>query len=374
MTEQGGIRKSLLISLALHLLIGVVLLVGIDFSAPKRPAQAVSIIEATMIDDGMVAAQAEKLADMQAQQERARAAELASAEAEQKAAEEAERLAEQQQAAAEAERVAEQQQALAAQQARAENERQQVIEQERKAQAAEKAAQAKKEAEAKAAEAKKQAEAKAAEAQKQAEAKAAEAKALAAKKQAEAEAKKQADAKAAEAKKQAEAKAAEAKKQADAKAAEAKKQAEAKAAEAKKQAEAKAAEAKKQAEAKAAEAKKNAEAEQALKDLEALMGADGGGSSRPASAAEVNKYTGMIVAAIQRNWLVGPTMVGKQCVVNIRVATDGLILSIGEGQGDSEVCRSAQLAIRKTGTLPMPKDPEVNKQLQNLNLTLIPRL
>ncbi len=104
------------------------------------------------------------------------------------------------------------------------------------------------------------------------------------------------------------------------------------------------------------------------------MGADAGGASRPASAAEVDRYTGMIVAAIQRNWLVGPTMVGKQCRINIRVAADGLILNIGDGQGDSEVCRSAELAIRKTGTLPMPKDPDVNKQLQNLNLTLIPRL
>ncbi|MGB5854972.1 MAG: cell envelope integrity protein TolA [Oceanisphaera sp.] len=371
MTEQSGIKKAVIISLALHLLVGVILLVGVDFKAPKRPTQSVSIIEATMIDDGMVAQQAKRLADMRAEQEQAAAKEQAQAEAEQQAAAAAKQQAAKQEQAKEAARVAEQQQALAAEKSQAQAEQKKVAEQ-RQAEAnakaaAEAAVKEKIAAEAKALAAKQQAEAdaKALAAKKVADAKAAEAK------KAE-DAKKVADAKAAAAKK-----AEDAKKVADAKAAAAKKAEDAKkVADAKAAAAKKAEDAKKVADAKAAAAKKAAASEQALKDLEAMMGDDLGKSTavKKPSKGDIDQAVAAIQAAVIRNWSVSNLMLGKQCVINVRLAADGLVLKSTVISGDQAVCQSALVAINKASPLPMPKDPELIKELQNSNLTLIPRL
>ena len=103
------------------------------------------------------------------------------------------------------------------------------------------------------------------------------------------------------------------------------------------------------------------------------MGDTSGNSSAPkASQGDFDRATAQIMAAIQRNMLTSSIMFGKQCVINIRVATDGLILKVGEGRGDSTVCQAAVVAIRKTGTLPMPKEPDLNKKLQDINLTFKP--
>lgn len=119
---------------------------------------------------------------------------------------------------------------------------------------------------------------------------------------------------------------------------------------------------------KQAEAKRKTESEQALKNLESMMV----NASSKSSQGGLNKATSQIMAAIQRNMLTSSTMFGKDCVINIRVAPDGLILKVGEGRGDRDVCEAAAVAIRNAAPLPMPKDPELNKKLQNMNLTFKP--
>ena len=107
-----------------------------------------------------------------------------------------------------------------------------------------------------------------------------------------------------------------------------------------------------------------------------MMGDDLGKSTAPAAASqgEIDQARAMIQQAVERHFQVSSTMQGKQCVVNVRLASDGLVLQVGEGSGDNAVCQAGILAIRKASPLPMPKNPELIKQIQNLNLTLKPRL
>lgn len=115
-----------------------------------------------------------------------------------------------------------------------------------------------------------------------------------------------------------------------------------------------------------ANAQRKAESARALKNLESMM------DNASAFHGGMSKASSQIMAAIQRNMLTSSTMFGKSCVVNIRVAPDGLILQVNGGSGDRVVCEAAIVAIRKTSTLPMPKDPILNKKLRAITLTFKP--
>lgn len=88
--------------------------------------------------------------------------------------------------------------------------------------------------------------------------------------------------------------------------------------------------------------------------------------------SEVEKYTILISATIQRHWNVDESMKGKQCVLNIKLAPSGTVFSVKPLSGDKFVCKSAQDAIYKANTLPVSKDPEVYAQLKEINLTVQP--
>lgn len=234
-------------------------------------------------------------------------------------------------------------------------------------------------------EAKQQAAQQAAE-QKQAEAAAAKAK-VDAKAQADAQAKSAADAQkktAEEAKKAA----ADAKKQAEAEA----KQAAAEAAKEKAVADA---EAKADADAKAAaEAKKKAAAEAAKEsgDIGDLLGdltsgknapksgkAAGGGrtagpgnqKSAGASGAEINGYLGQITAAIQSKFYDASTYAGKTCNLRIKLAPDGMLISVQSEGGDPALCQAA-IAAAKQARIPKPPTQAVYEVFKNAPMRFKP--
>ncbi|GGA76377.1 hypothetical protein GCM10011369_17810 [Neiella marina] len=90
--------------------------------------------------------------------------------------------------------------------------------------------------------------------------------------------------------------------------------------------------------------------------------------------SEIDKFTALIRATIQRNWLVDSSMAGKQCQLTIRLARDGFVTSVDNGVGDPVVCSSARNAVLKAGTLPMSADPEVNQKMREIRLTVEPNL
>lgn len=88
--------------------------------------------------------------------------------------------------------------------------------------------------------------------------------------------------------------------------------------------------------------------------------------------SEIGKYTALIEQTIKRNWIVDPSMKGKSCRLNIRLASSGLVIQVTQLEGDSNVCRSAQSAVLKAETLPVSSDPDVFAEMKEINLTLKP--
>lgn len=89
---------------------------------------------------------------------------------------------------------------------------------------------------------------------------------------------------------------------------------------------------------------------------------------------EVQKYTVLIQQAIQRNLIVDEAFKGKTCRINIRLASNGLVIKADVLNGDPALCRAAKSAVFKTDTLPVSKEPDVYQELKDINLTVSPEL
>lgn len=115
-----------------------------------------------------------------------------------------------------------------------------------------------------------------------------------------------------------------------------------------------------------------------IEKLDQLMEADFDQSSSSAQtkkeASEINRYKSLIKDKISRNWQVDSSMKNKKCILAIRLAADGLVLSAIRTDGDADVCNSAKRATFKAKTLPIPSDPNIAMQFRDFDITLEPNL
>ncbi len=81
--------------------------------------------------------------------------------------------------------------------------------------------------------------------------------------------------------------------------------------------------------------------------------------------SEVDKFKALIHDKIRSNLIAG-----VDAVVDIRLAPGGLVIDVNCTDGDVVACRDAVVAVKKSGLLPVSKDPEVFKQLREIRLTL----
>jgi colicin import membrane protein len=113
-------------------------------------------------------------------------------------------------------------------------------------------------------------------------------------------------------------------------------------------------------------------------ELDRLMAAEFEDSFSSAQSSrqlsEIARYKALIQAKISRNWQVEPNMKGKSCTLAIRLASDGLVLSVKRSRGDTKLCNSARRATLKSKTLPIPKDPEISSKFRDFDITLEPEL
>lgn len=138
------------------------------------------------------------------------------------------------------------------------------------------------------------------------------------------------------------------------------------------------AEAKRKAEAaerkrKAEEAKKRAEEQRKMQEeLEAEQQRIQARRQQKV-ASEVDKYKVLIKQTIEQNWNKTSAMQGKSCRLTIRLAKNGFVTSVNQGNGDPIVCQSARAAILKVGTLPVSSDPDVFQQMKEITFTMEPK-
>ena len=135
--------------------------------------------------------------------------------------------------------------------------------------------------------------------------------------------------------------------------------------------------ARKEAERKAAEARElQRQQEAALNDMFAGLEAESeqrGGARGQFVADETQRYGAIYTQMIQQNLLVEQNFIGKECVIRMRLSSNGLVLDASEDGGDSAVCRAAKAAVVKVSQFPMPDDPAVVEQLRSIRLTVSPQ-
>lgn len=83
---------------------------------------------------------------------------------------------------------------------------------------------------------------------------------------------------------------------------------------------------------------------------------------------EKQRYIAMIVERVRQSWFTDDTMNGKECVISLRLASNGFVTSLTVEGGDAGVCNAAVNAINRVGRFPMPEDPELNDQFRVLKL------
>ncbi|WP_140182905.1 cell envelope integrity protein TolA [Providencia stuartii] len=331
--KKDNLRRSLLTSVALHVLLIGLIIIGSLVSVVKLGGggEEGTVIDAVMVDPGAVVEQYNQMQQQetsakQAAKERKEKEQKQEAELREKQEQEQKRLQQLEQERIQSERDAQEQQKQAEQQ------------QKQAAEAAKKAKEEQKIAEEAAAKAK-------AEKEKLIKEQAA------AKEKAEAEAKKQAEAVKAKAAAEAKARA-----EADAKA------------KAEKEAKAKA-----EKEAKAKAAKEKAEAAKSASSVDDLLGdltasgpskqggaaaaGQGGGKKSGASNADVDNYAGKVKAAVESRFYDSSTYRGRTCELQFKIAPDGLLISItpnGNPANDPALCDAA---IRAAKLSKLPKPP-----------------
>jgi len=110
------------------------------------------------------------------------------------------------------------------------------------------------------------------------------------------------------------------------------------------------------------------------KQMEAEFADEFSSAQSSKQLSEIARYKALIQNKISRNWTISPEMKGKTCTLAIRLAPDGLVLSVNRSRGDKKLCASAKRATLKAQTLPIPKDPEISQQFRDFDITLEPDL
>jgi colicin import membrane protein len=138
------------------------------------------------------------------------------------------------------------------------------------------------------------------------------------------------------------------------------------------------AEAKKKAEAlkkkKAEEKKRKQELDRAAEEmmLEDELAEEADEARRAARQGQLltekQRYVAMIVERVRQSWFTDDTMNGKECVIELKLASNGFVTSLNVAGGDPGVCNAAVNAINRVGRFPMPEDPELNQQFRELKL------
>lgn len=67
---------------------------------------------------------------------------------------------------------------------------------------------------------------------------------------------------------------------------------------------------------------------------------------------EKQRYIAMIVERVRQSWFTDDTMNGKECVISLRLASNGFVTNLTVEGGDAGVCNAAVNAINRVGRLP----------------------
>jgi len=89
--------------------------------------------------------------------------------------------------------------------------------------------------------------------------------------------------------------------------------------------------------------------------------------------SEIQRFAALITNVIDQNMINDrSTMEGKSCKLMISLAPSGFVTRVSITSGNAVVCEAAKRAVYKAGTLPVSKDPEIFKEMRNIDVTVVP--
>jgi len=93
-----------------------------------------------------------------------------------------------------------------------------------------------------------------------------------------------------------------------------------------------------------------------------------------ATQNEINKYKTIILQQIQQNWIVPQNVDHLSCLLKVRVAPGGMVLSVDilKSSGNDALDHSAVAAVNKASPLPVPTNSAAFEAFRTFTLTVKP--
>ncbi|MDU4664190.1 MAG: cell envelope integrity protein TolA, partial [Enterobacter hormaechei] len=107
------------------------------------------------------------------------------------------------------------------------------------------------------------------------------------------------------------------------------------------------------------------------KGSNAAPAGSGNTKNNGASGAEINDYKNQIAAAIASRLNDKSLYTGKTCRLHIKLATDGMVLSVESEGGDEALCQAALVAVNQA-KLPKPPSQAVYEVFKDASLNFKP--
>lgn len=95
-------------------------------------------------------------------------------------------------------------------------------------------------------------------------------------------------------------------------------------------------------------------------------------SDSGASSAEINQFQQLVMNAISNKFINPNLYKGKNCILKIQLAADGLLLNVSSGDGDPALCREA-ISATKLAVFPKPKNNQIYQAVKNLEINFKPK-
>ncbi len=88
---------------------------------------------------------------------------------------------------------------------------------------------------------------------------------------------------------------------------------------------------------------------------------------------ELQKYRSLIMQTIYQNLYIDDSAKSKECILSVKLASDGLVIDTRIIEGDPALCQAARTAVLRPATLPVSSDPAVFEQMKTIRLTVKPQ-
>ena len=97
----------------------------------------------------------------------------------------------------------------------------------------------------------------------------------------------------------------------------------------------------------------------------------GNAKAAGASGADINGYIGQVKNAIESKFYDASSFAGKTCDLRIKLAPDGLLISVQAAGGDPALCQAA-VSAAKLAHIPKPPSDAVYQHVKNATLEFKP--